>query len=242
MQLISLTLYFFSLINTNSIYEKATNNEYKLADEINAFVAPNYYLMNEDYSACTYNEIDIDKDGTKEILAVVADTNTLHYEFYHKVYIFKIKNNKLQFWDSTSRFEGFDARTRITVDSKGIHYATGYSRGADYANFYYNKKIKQIELESLEYDGRKWYEKSINGRRYCCYSYNKKYNHLTRTLTMTRIDDLNEIYPYKKRTKSITKYKKSFKNKLSDFNGQFFDNDYEWALDEGEKLKKYFDY
>lgn len=138
--------------------------------------------MKEDYAYSSYNEIDIDKDGQKEIVVVVSDTIEREGNGapLNKIYVFKTKHNHLEIIDSSAEYEVDGRGPQIGVHPEGLSITHSFHHG--YNELYYtwiNAKSKYL-LSSIVYsDIDPFVKKGINYSRSCVQTYEVSKQRLT---------------------------------------------------------------
>ncbi len=113
---------------------------YRWANQINRLVSPSYVLLKEDRAYSSYNSIDIDKDGQKEIIVSVSDTTKLGStdDPSTKIYVFKIIQNRLEIIDSSAEYEVDGRGPQIGVHSNELSIIHSFHRGYNKLSYLWN--------------------------------------------------------------------------------------------------------
>ena len=135
-----------------SAIQHSTKN-FKWANQINGLVSSRYVLLNEDRAYSSYNSIDIDKDGQKEIIVSVSDTTKLGStdDPFTKIYVFKIKHNRLTILDSSAEYEVDGRGPQIGVHSNELSITHSFHRGYNKLSYLWNNAMGKYLLSSIIY-------------------------------------------------------------------------------------------
>ncbi len=216
------------------------SKEKQWVTQVNKAVGPNFVLLNENHSASyLYKEVDINKNGKKEVVVSVTDTITNKI----KVFVFGVVAKQLKLIDTSAQFE---EDFSVIANADSLVFNESYHRGHTTLIYVFNKTIgkyffRNIGESTLEYFRNK---SGLNGG----WHFRKTYDVKTRKLTMeSGIKDIYINHDYKwvwsKRKVIVKKIPKNFSLRLSNLKNPLVDYDYFSPLmDESKKFRKYFEY
>ena len=225
-----------------------TDSLNKWVENVNRLVGPKYVLLKEPYNDSYYEEIDIDKNGQKEVVVSVMDTierttNLSNRALLNKIFVFKIIQNSLRVIDSSSEYETDGRGPQIMAKKDSLIITHSFHRGQYKYIYKFNKKAKKYLLSSIELFELLHFKKSPSMNDF--WHYHERFDVKSKLLTIESGNkrDSKEREIWSKRKKIFRKIPSTFSLKLSGFRDPLnYDKYLSPLLKEDDQFKKYFKY
>jgi len=125
-----------------------------LLDSINKIIGPEYILdtdMSPYHSYNSFQQIDLDGDGTKEIIIAASKTDSTKET--NKIFILKRQNHVLKILDSSAAYEVDGRGPQVEVNGDTLTVIHSFHRGSSSITYIYNSKVHRYILSNVFYSG-----------------------------------------------------------------------------------------
>ena len=151
--------YFCLLFYSHTAYSQAEQSwktrirtSDKWAAAVNKFVGPRYVLLEENYGRCMYEEIDLDKDGVRELVVSVVDTAETESGIEkNKIFVFSISGDQLIMLDSSAAYETDGRGPHIEIREDSLLYHHSFHRGYGDLVYKFNRAVHKYKLVQVGY-------------------------------------------------------------------------------------------